>query len=329
MGGGGGRVRVVVIGGTGHIGTYLVPRLLREGHEVVSVSRGRRSPYPGDGLGGGPWTQVEQVALDRGEAERAGTFAGAIAALRPDAVADLICFTPESAEHLLQGLRGRVGQLLHCGTMWVHGPSAEMPATEEARRRPFGDYGVRKAAIEALLLRAARLEGFPVTVLHPGHIVGPGWVPVNPQGNGDVDVFGRLARGEPVALPDLGLYTLHHVHADDVAQAFQCALGARAAALGESFHVCSPAAVTLRGYAEAVAGWFGREAALTYLPWAEWRAAAGPERSAQTWDHVAHSPCASIAKARRLLGYAPRYTSLQAVAESLAWLVAQGQVRIG
>ena len=32
--------RVVVIGGSGHVGTYLVPRLVEAGFEVVNVSRG-------------------------------------------------------------------------------------------------------------------------------------------------------------------------------------------------------------------------------------------------------------------------------------------------
>ena len=34
--------RVVVIGATGHIGSYLVPRLVRGGHEVIAMSRGIR-----------------------------------------------------------------------------------------------------------------------------------------------------------------------------------------------------------------------------------------------------------------------------------------------
>ncbi|HEY3880184.1 MAG TPA: NAD-dependent epimerase/dehydratase family protein [Trebonia sp.] len=37
--------RVVVIGATGHIGTYLVPRLVDRGHEVIAISRGARGPY--------------------------------------------------------------------------------------------------------------------------------------------------------------------------------------------------------------------------------------------------------------------------------------------
>jgi nucleoside-diphosphate-sugar epimerase len=31
--------RVVVIGATGHIGTYLVPRLVDGGHEVIAVTQ--------------------------------------------------------------------------------------------------------------------------------------------------------------------------------------------------------------------------------------------------------------------------------------------------
>jgi uncharacterized protein YbjT (DUF2867 family) len=36
--------RVVVIGATGHIGTYLVPRLVRAGHQVIAMSRGTGEP---------------------------------------------------------------------------------------------------------------------------------------------------------------------------------------------------------------------------------------------------------------------------------------------
>ena len=59
---------------------------------------------------------------------------------------------------------------MHCGTVWVHGPSVEVPTTELQPRRPFGEYGIRKAQIEAYLLAEARRNGFPATILHPGHI---------------------------------------------------------------------------------------------------------------------------------------------------------------
>lgn len=317
-------MRVVIIGGTGHVGTYLVPRLAAAGHDVTCVSRARRQPYQPHAA----WARVRHVTLDRGAEEAAGSFGERIAALEPDAVIDMICFKLDSARHLVEALRGRVRHFLHCGTIWVHGPSVEVPATEEQPRRPFGEYGLQKAAIEEYLLGEARGNRFPATLLHPGHIVGPGWPPLNPAGHFNPRVFQDLARGVEVALPNLGLETVHHVHADDVAQAFERAMANWSASVGESFHVVSPAALTLRGYAESMAAWFGREARLQFLPWDQWKQTVSPEEAAATWDHIAHSPNSSIAKARRLLGFQPRYRSLEAVQESVEWLVRAGTIKI-
>jgi len=316
-------LRIIVIGATGHIGTYLVPRLLAMGHEVVGVSRGQRDPYRG--VTG--WTGVERVTADRSQEDEASTFGKRIADLSPDVVIDLICFDLPSAQQIVEALDGRVQHFLHCGTLWVHGPSATMPTDETVPRTPFGDYGVKKAEIEAYLLDRARRSGFPATIVHPGHISGPGWTPINPAGHVDLTVFENLANGKPIQLPDQGLYTLHHVHADDVAQIFQRAVSHWSASVGEAFHAASPAALTLRGYAEAVASWFGHDAVIEYLPWEKWKADVSDEIAGLTWDHIAHSPCASIEKAKTRLGHQPRYTSPQAIREALAWLIREGKVK--
>src|SRR3954466_5732560 len=94
--------RVVIIGGSGHVGTYLVPRLVETGFEVVNVSRGERAPYTPHGA----WTWVETVRLDRDAEEKAGTFGGRIRELKPDVVIDMICFRLDSAQHLVEALRG-------------------------------------------------------------------------------------------------------------------------------------------------------------------------------------------------------------------------------
>lgn len=151
---------------------------------------------------------------------------------------------------------------------------------------------------------------------------------MNPAGHFNPEVFARLARGEELELPNLGMETVHHVHADDVAQVFMQTLANRSVAIGESFHVVSPASLTLRGYAESVAGWFGKTARLRFLPWEEWRTTVSKEEAAATWDHIAHSPNRSIAKARKLLGYHPRYSSLEAVNESLHWLIENKVIKI-
>jgi nucleoside-diphosphate-sugar epimerase len=317
-------MRVVVIGGTGHIGTYLIPRLVEAGHDVVCVTRKRQQPYLPDKA----WEFVERILLDREQEDSAGRFGAQILALHPDVVMDLICFSLESASQLVESLRHQIQLLIHCGTIWVHGPSIQVPTTEEQLRRPFGSYGIQKVAIEKFLLTEARLNHFPVVVLHPGHIVGQGWIPLNPAGNFNLDVYKNLANGKGICLPNLGLETVHHVHADDVAQAFMKAMNNHGTAVGESFHVVSSAALTLRGYAEAVASWFGHTANMTFLPWNEWRTTVSEEDANNTWDHISHSPNCSIAKAQRLIDYQPRYSSLQAVKESIGFLMEKGLLKL-
>jgi uncharacterized protein YbjT (DUF2867 family) len=50
-------MRVVVIGGTGHVGTYLIPRLVEVGHQVIVVSRAQREPYQPHAA----WRSVQMV----------------------------------------------------------------------------------------------------------------------------------------------------------------------------------------------------------------------------------------------------------------------------
>jgi nucleoside-diphosphate-sugar epimerase len=307
--------RVIIIGGSGHVGTYLVPRLVEAGHEVVNVSRGARAPY----LPNRAWDKVRTVTIDRDAAEADGTFGAQIADLGAEIVIDMICFTEASARHIVDALRGKVSQFIHCGTIWVHGAQASVPSTEDQPMNTFGDYGTQKAVIERYLLGEARQHGFPATVFRPGHIVGPGWDILNPAGHFNPAIFAHIARGEELALPNFGLETVHHVHADDLAQIVMRMIANWGAAMGESFNAVSPQAVNLAGYASAVYGWYGHAPRLEFLPFEEWRKLQSPEDATATWEHIIRSPSHSTEKARRLLGYAPRYSSLEAVRENLFW----------
>lgn len=48
-----------------------------------------------------------------------------------------------------------------------------------------------------------------------------------------------------------------------------------------------------------------------------------------TRQHTFRSITASIDRARQVLGYAPRFTSLGALHEALTWLAANGQADVG
>lgn len=308
-------MKVIVIGGTGHIGTFLIPRLIEAGHQVTVVSRQKNSPY----VKSAAWKDVKWEMLDRIQLEKEGAFGQAVAGLAPEIVIDLICFKLDSARQIVTALQDHIKHFLHCGTIWVHGYKIETPSAESHSRRPFGEYGIQKAAIEDYLLNHVDQQRLPVTVLHPGHIVGPGWTPINPVGNFNREIFSRLANGQEVLMPHLGLETLHHVHADDVAAGFMQALTNKKNAVGESFHLISERALTWRGYAEAIAEWYSQKPNLRFVTWEEFRQPLSEEDALCSWDHLMHSSCGSIDKARQLLEYKPRYTSLQAIQESLSW----------
>jgi nucleoside-diphosphate-sugar epimerase len=114
-------MRVVVIGGTGHTGTYLVPRLVEAGYEVALISRNRGVRYEPDGPHGrGAWKRAQWVELDHTKSEAAGKFGMSVAAMEPDIVIDMICYRLESASndwlpaalHLARSHQ-RIAQLAH------------------------------------------------------------------------------------------------------------------------------------------------------------------------------------------------------------------------
>lgn len=78
-----------------------------------------------------------------------------------------------------------------------------------------------------------------------------------------------------------------------------------------------------------MAGWFGPEPVLDLVDWDEFERRVGHEHAAVTRDHIERRIAAGIDRARSALGYAPRYSSLQALYESLRWLVEHEQVDVG
>jgi nucleoside-diphosphate-sugar epimerase len=314
--------RIVIIGGSGHVGSYLVPALVEREHEVVNVSRGTASPYRPHPA----WKAVERVVVDRKAEEAEGKFGSRIAGLNADIVIDMISFELERTQQLVEALRGRIEHYLFCSSIWVYGHATSVPSTETDPTNAIDTYGINKAKIEDWLLQQARRDSFPATCFRPGHIVGEGWVPINPQGNFNTAVFSLIARGEELVLPNLGLEMLHHVHAEDVAQWIICAIEHRAASIGEAFNTVSSQALTLRGYAEAMYRWFRREPRLSFAPFDQWKLSLEKSDAKTSWGHVMRSSCVSIEKSRRCLGYRPRFSSLEAIQQSVAALIASGRI---
>ena len=237
----------------------------------------------------------------------------------------MICFTLESAQHLVEALRGQRRSI--SSTAARSGCTARASRCRRRRRSRAGrsaSTASRRRRSRPILLDEARRSGFPATIVHPGHIVGPGWTPLNPAGHFNPTVFTTLARGKELALPNFGLETVHHVHADDVAQVFMQAIANWSAAVGEAFHAVSPEAVTLRGYAEAMAAWFGQEAEADLPALAGMEGGAERARTRPPPGSTSRAARLQIAKARAPARLPAALHLVRGGAESVTWLMGRG-----
>ena len=99
-------MKAVVIGGKGHIGTYLCPMLVKNGFEVVSITRGNSQPYEDDYA----WKDVESVFLDR---NKCSNFEEQVISMNPDIIIDLVNFNIEDTKN------GRSYSKIKCLTLFI------------------------------------------------------------------------------------------------------------------------------------------------------------------------------------------------------------------
>lgn len=106
-------MRIAVIGGNGQTGNYLLPLLVREGHEVISVCRGNKGYF----RKAEEFDSVREVHLARGTEG----FEQKIAELGCDVVVDTICFTKNEARAMASALLGTVRHYVIAGSISLHG----------------------------------------------------------------------------------------------------------------------------------------------------------------------------------------------------------------
>lgn len=320
-------MKAIVIGASGHVGSYLVPELVKKGYDVIAMSRGGRTPYT---IHRPEWNKVKIVPVDRKEMEKDRRFGSFVMSFQPDVICDLICYTKEQAVEIAEAAMD-YGKLLHMvqiGSIWAYGKSVYRPYMEHYPRRPQDAYGKGKVEIEEYLCGLTKLHKLTCTIIHPGHICGEGWWPINPQGNLDVGVFEDIAAGREILLPDDGLATLNHVHSYDIAALTVACLDHCGVSAGEAFSSVCPAGMTLEGYAEEMYKKFGKEPKIKKVPFEEFKNLVGPQNAAITYDHIKKSLVCSMDKAYRHLGFVPKYDALSTISEALDWQIQKGFLKV-
>lgn len=256
-------------------------------------------------------------------------FETKVAAMKPDVVVDLINFNIAQSRAMVAALsNSSCSHYLYCGSCWAHGRARTLPSNDEGlHRKPLCAYGIDKLASENYLLGKWREDGFPVTVILPGQISGPGWDIIGPWGTINLTPFQKIANGEPIELPNFGMETLHHVHGYDVAQMFFRAITHREAALGQSFHAMSGTDITLYGYVRLLSDFFGTNPEIHYLAWNDFKKLLENEEQAEhAFLHLARSGYYSIEKEQHLLGYRPKFTNEETIKLAVQSYVDRGLI---
>lgn len=316
----------VIIGGYGHIGSYLVPTLVENGYDVTVISRGIKKPWTSEMSA---WDKVKSIVCDRHQMASEKKFGSMIAEMNPDLVFDAVSYTKETVEELCDGIMAKPSlaskvKLIQIGSIWIYAYKLFSPVTEDHVHNAVCPYGIGKTEIEEYLHNLSAEGKINTTVLHPGHISGKEWYPVNPQGNADPKVYANIVSGREIILPDNGSHTLHHVHSADIAGLTMACINNMDASCGQAFHAVSKQAITLRGFAELLYKYYGNEPNISYLPYNEFIASLDEKYVNDSMDHLGRSPACSMEKAEKLLGFVPKYSAVDIAIESIDYMMNKG-----
>lgn len=229
-------MRALVTGGAGFIGSTLVDRLLRAGHEVVAVDdlrHGRRANLTG-ALGAGATLREVDVAGPE--------LADVLAEVRPEVVFHLaaqisvrasvadplhdvtqnVLATVNLAEAARQAGTRKIVFASSGGS--IYGTPEQLPVGESTPVNPKSPYAASKVSAEVYLNTYRALYELDCTHLALANVYGPRQ---DPHGEaGVVAIFASaLLAGQPTRLFGDGANTRDYVFVEDVAEAFLAASG--------------------------------------------------------------------------------------------------------
>jgi nucleoside-diphosphate-sugar epimerase len=250
--------KILLTGGTGFIGSDLLPRLRSAGHDVYLIIR-----Y----VSGGRYNFYDREKTVIADLRDGDAVRKAVLDVKPEVIIHLAAQTAVSysfinpSDVFHTNTIGTVNlaaaalecntikQFIHASSSEVYGIQTDFPIKETAQPNPTSPYAVSKIACEGYLHLLEKMYGFPVTIMRPFNTFGRAIVKNRHY------VVERAFTG---AIED-GVISLHNgspirefVFREDHALAYMCALG-NEKAIGETFNICYGTAHTIKGMVNVVA----------------------------------------------------------------------------
>lgn len=321
---------VAVTGGTGFTGGALIRKLLDEGYAVRALARHPTVIEPGDNL--------QVVAGDLSDRDALANLVQGVdtvfhiaAMYRSEGdYEEFLAVNVDGTRHLLEASKqAGARRFVYCSTIGVHGTVAHTPADESAPYNPRDDYQKTKLMAEQYCLQCHG-QGIEVTVIRPCGIYGPGDTRMLKMFRMiDKGTFFFVGKGRP---------NFHPVYIDDLVQGFMLAMTSEQAA-GEVFIIGGPRYMPLRDYVGTAAEAIGVGKPSLNVPYGLMNVAAliceglckpfgiQPPLHRRRLTFFKHNRAFSIDKARKLLGYQPRFELDEGFRRTVAWYRQQGLLK--
>ena len=249
-------MKALFIGGTGVISTSISRLLVAKGWDLTLLNRGNRAnDVPG----------ARQLKLDINDE---AAVAKAIENERFDVVGEFIAFHPAQVERDIRLFRGKTDQYIFISSASAYQKLLSSPVITEATplSNPHWEYSRNKIAIEELLLKEYRENGFPMTIVRPSHTFNFRSIPVAIHGDkGPWQVMKRMMEGKPVLVPGDGSSLWAVLNSDDFAPAFVGLMG-NVHAIGQAVQITGEELLTWNQIMQAVAKAVGGQYKPCYVP---------------------------------------------------------------
>lgn len=311
--------RVLVTGATGMVGSWLVKDLLARGAHVVALVR---DPDPQTELWrSGDWRRVSIV---QGRLEDFWTLERAVSEHETDTVFHLAAQPIVGVAHrsplqtfeanvrgtynLLEACRlhqdAVVKRVVIASSDKAYGTHEHLPYTEEMPLQGRHPYEVSKSCTDLIAISYHHTYGLSVSVARCGNIYGGGdlnWSRIVPH------TIRACLRGERPVIRSDGSFVRDYLYVKDVASAYlRLAEGMDDERVpGEAFNFSPEQAVSVLDLVARIRRLMGREDLV-------------PEILGTARGEI-HSQYLDAAKAKRVLGWAPRFGLDEGLAETIAW----------
>jgi dTDP-glucose 4,6-dehydratase len=314
--------RILVAGGAGFIGSHIVDKLLEDGLEVTvldNFSTGRMENLEHH-------RRNKRLRLVNGDIRNARQIKAALKdvdAVFNDAAVVSVRLSIDNpmlvnevnvngALNLLKASADSdVKRFIQASSASVYGDTEKLPIVEDTSFNPMSPYAVSELAAESYARAFHKAYGLETVCLRYFNVYGPrqSYSPYT----GAITIFmNQLLKGEPITIFGDGEQTRDFVYVEDVASANMLAL-TRKEAVGEVFNIATGAATSVNVLVK------------TLMKIVD-RAIEKPVHAKPKPGEIRYS-CASIDKAKGILGYKPVFSIKNGLEQLVKWYTSKSSHR--